>query len=90
MANNIIFVIAKEHINLVMDEWKDKKEQKRNSDSKKEKSVLIIWKKMIMSLKIRKRVQKAYGGDGNRQLRRRDKSVINGPENHKKSIKALW
>ena len=52
LANHTTFVVAKEHINLMMEEWKDEEEQKRKSDLKKEKAVLMTWKKIMLGLKI--------------------------------------
>ncbi len=63
-------VVAEEHSDLVMDEWdKDEEERKRKSDSKREKAVLVAWKKMLVGLRIMKRVREDYGGDGNGHLR---------------------
>ena len=41
LANHTTFVIAEEHIDLVIDEWIDEEEQRRKSDSKREKMVMI-------------------------------------------------
>lgn len=63
-------VVAEEHSDLVMDEWdKDEEERKRKSDSKREKAVLVAWKKMLVGLRIMRRMREEYGGDGNGHLR---------------------
>lgn len=63
-------VVAEEHCDLVMDEWdKDEEERKRKSDSKREKAVLVAWKKMLVGLRIMRRMREEYGGDGNGHLR---------------------
>ena len=78
MANHTTFVIAKEHIDFVMEEWKDEEEQKRKSDLKKKKTVLMTWKKMMVGLKIIKRVQEVYGRDGNRHLKEEINPLLMG------------
>lgn len=63
-------VVAEEHSDLVMDEWdKDEEDRKRKSDSKREKAVLVAWKKMLVGLRIMRRMREEYGGDGNGHLR---------------------
>lgn len=57
-------VVAKEHEKNVKQEWKKwSEEQKRKEEMKLEKLVLDMWRKFIVGLKIRKRVQAQYGED---------------------------
>ena len=69
MTNHTTFVIAKKYIDLIIDKLKVEEEQKRKSDLKREKAILMTWKKIMVSLKIMKKVQEAYGGDNNGHLR---------------------
>ena len=70
LVNHTIFVVAKEHNDLIIDKWNNnEEEQKRKSDLKREKAVLVTWKKMLMGLKNKKKVWKAYGRDSNGYLR---------------------
>ena len=64
-----------------MDEWdKDKEKQKRESNSKREKAVLITWKKVLVGLRIIKKVQNAYNKNSNRYLREKMNLFTNKKE----------
>jgi xeroderma pigmentosum group C-complementing protein len=57
-------VVAKENEKKVREEWKKwNEEQKRKEEMKLEKLCLEMWRKFIVGLKIRKRVQAQYGED---------------------------
>lgn len=57
-------VVAKENEKKVREEWKKwNEEQKRKEEMKLEKLCLELWRKFIVGLKIRKRVQAQYGED---------------------------
>ena len=69
LVDHIIFIIAKEHIDLMIESWKNIEEQKRKSDLQREKTVLITWKLIMVGLKIMKRVHKVYGREKNKHLK---------------------
>lgn len=57
-------VVAKEHEKKVKHAWeKWSEEQKKKEEMKLEKLVLDMWRKFIVGLRIRKRVQEQYGED---------------------------
>ncbi|KIX02167.1 uncharacterized protein Z518_08106 [Rhinocladiella mackenziei CBS 650.93] len=62
-------VVAKENEKAVIDAWsKFHEEQRRKEESKKEKLVLDLWRKFVMGLRIRERVQDTYGDVTNDRL----------------------
>lgn len=55
-------VIAEEHFDRVMEELaKDEAEKKRKEDEKRRKVVLAMWRRLLMGMRIRERVQREYG-----------------------------
>ncbi|KIV86950.1 hypothetical protein PV11_02526 [Exophiala sideris] len=55
-------VVAKEHEKAVRDAWTIyNEEQRRKEETKMEKLVLDLWRKFVMGLRIRERVQDTYG-----------------------------
>lgn len=55
-------VIAEEHYDKVMEELaKDEAEKKRKEDEKRRKVVLATWRRLLMGMRIRERIQKEYG-----------------------------
>lgn len=55
-------VVASEHENLVIDEWKkDEEERRMRDEGKREKAALATWRKMLMGLRILKKVREDYG-----------------------------
>ncbi|KAK5055974.1 hypothetical protein LTR84_012524 [Exophiala bonariae] len=55
-------VIAEENKDLLMDAWtKFNEEQRRKEESKMEKLVLDLWRKFVMGLRIREKVNDIYG-----------------------------
>lgn len=55
-------VIAEEHFDNVMEELaKDEAEKKRKEDEKRRKVVLAMWRRLLMGMRIRERVQREYG-----------------------------
>lgn len=55
-------VIAEEHFDSVMEELaKDEAEKKRKEDEKRRKVVLAMWRRLLMGMRIRERVQREYG-----------------------------
>lgn len=55
-------VIAEEHLDNVMSELaKDEAEKKRKEDEKRRKVVLVMWRRLLMGMRIRERVQREYG-----------------------------
>ena len=55
-------VVAKEHEEAVRGAWDEYAEQQRiKEEGKLEKAVLILWKRMLMGLRIRERVSETYG-----------------------------
>jgi xeroderma pigmentosum group C-complementing protein len=58
-------VVAKEHEDLVIDQWeKEEEERRRKEDSKREKAALGMWRKFLMGLRIVERVREEYGEGG--------------------------
>jgi len=56
-------VVAQENEKAVIDAWtKYNEEQRKKEESKMEQLVLGLWRKFVMGLRIRERVQDAYGG----------------------------
>lgn len=55
-------VVAEEHFDNVMEELaKDEAERKRKEDEKRKKMVLATWRRLLMGLRIRERIQREYG-----------------------------
>lgn len=55
-------VIAEEHFDNVMEELaKDEAEKKRKEDEKRRKTVLGMWRRLLMGMRIRERIRKEYG-----------------------------
>lgn len=55
-------VIAEEHYDKVMEELaRDEAEKKRKEDEKRRKVVLATWRRLLMGMRIRERIQKEYG-----------------------------
>lgn len=55
-------VIAEENFDKVMEELaKDEAEKKRKEDEKRRKVVLAMWRRLLMGMRIRERVQREYG-----------------------------
>lgn len=55
-------VIAEEYFDKVMEELaKDEAEKKRKEDEKRRKVVLAMWRRLLMGMRIRERVQREYG-----------------------------
>ncbi|KAK5554845.1 hypothetical protein LTR46_007049 [Exophiala xenobiotica] len=55
-------VVAKEHEKALVEAWTEYNEQQRKKEeSKMEKLVLDLWRKFVMGLRIRERVQDTYG-----------------------------
>lgn len=55
-------VIAKENERIVRDAWRQwNEEQRKKEETKMEKLVLEMWRKMVIGLRIRSRVQEQYG-----------------------------
>lgn len=58
-------VVAKENEMLLKDAWREFNEQQRKKEeTKMEKLVLDLWRKFVMGLRIRERVQDTYGDTG--------------------------
>ncbi|KAL8999103.1 MAG: hypothetical protein Q9169_001991 [Polycauliona sp. 2 TL-2023] len=58
-------VVAKEHENMVIEEWeKDEEERKIKEEGKREKVALGMWRKLLMGLRIVERVRDEYGDEG--------------------------
>ncbi|EHY54399.1 hypothetical protein HRR83_008018 [Exophiala dermatitidis] len=58
-------VVAKENEKAVIQAWKKfNEEQKKKEEGKMEKLVLDLWRKFVMGLRIRERVQDTYGDAG--------------------------
>ncbi|KAI4254599.1 MAG: hypothetical protein L6R42_007132 [Xanthoria sp. 1 TBL-2021] len=58
-------VVAKEHEDMVIDEWeKDEEERKIKEEGKREKVALGMWRKLLMGLRIVERVRDEYGEEG--------------------------
>lgn len=71
-------VVAAEHEELVIDEWKkDEEERKIKEEGKREKFALAAWRKMLMGLRIMKRVQEEYGADADEDLKEEVNPFIN-------------
>lgn len=57
-------VVAVEHEKKVREAWKVyNEEQRKKEETKMEKLVLDLWRKFVMGLRIRERVEEAYGED---------------------------
>lgn len=55
-------VIAEEHFDRVMEELaKDEAEKKRKEDEKRRKVVFAMWRRLLMGMRIRERIQREYG-----------------------------
>ncbi|KIV89567.1 hypothetical protein PV10_06957 [Exophiala mesophila] len=58
-------VVAKENEKLLKDAWREFNEQQRKKEeTKMEKLVLELWRKFVMGLRIREKVQDTYGDAG--------------------------
>ena len=58
-------VVAKEHEETVMEEWKkDEEERKIKEEGKREKAALGMWRKFVVGLRIIERVREEYGNAG--------------------------
>lgn len=63
-------VIASEHEDVVIDEWKkDEAERKIKEEGKREKVALSLWRKFLMGLRIIERVREEYGDDDDAHMR---------------------
>ncbi|MCJ1386110.1 hypothetical protein MMC17_009235 [Xylographa soralifera] len=76
-------VVAIEHEDAVIDEWKKDEEERRiKEEGKREKAALSMWRKFLMGLRIIERVQEEYGGDANGHM----KEEVNPFTNKKKKV----
>ncbi|KAL8657288.1 MAG: hypothetical protein Q9226_002055 [Calogaya cf. arnoldii] len=58
-------VVAKEHEDMVIEEWeKDEEERMIKEEGKREKVALGMWRKLLMGLRIVERVRDEYGEEG--------------------------
>lgn len=57
-------VVAKENEHALIDAWQVwEAEQRKKEEGKQEKAVLSLWRKMVMGLRIKERMQEDYGVD---------------------------
>ena len=78
-------VVAKEHEDMVIDEWdKDEEERRIKEEGKREKAALGLWRKFLMGLRIVARVREEYGGDADAHM----KEELNPFTNKNKSRKS--
>lgn len=69
-------VIAKENEKVLRDAWREwNEEQRKKEETKMEKLVLEMWRKMVMGLRIRDRVAEEYGDESARPATERGRTA---------------
>ena len=62
-------VVAAENEEMVLDAWREEEELRREKEAaKKEKAVLARWKKFLVGLRIRQRINQVYGTGTTREV----------------------
>ncbi|KAG9237803.1 putative DNA repair protein rhp42 [Amylocarpus encephaloides] len=62
-------VVAEEHYPAIMDQWEqDEVERRRKEDTKRQKAVINMWRKMLMGMRIVKRIKEDYGSHGGDEI----------------------
>ena len=58
-------VVAAENEEIVLDAWREDEEIRVQKEAaRKQNEVLARWKKFLVGLRIRQRINQVYGGDG--------------------------
>ena len=58
-------VVAAENQEIVLDAWREEEENRfKKEAARKQKDTLARWRKFLVGLRIRQRINQVYGGDG--------------------------